>query len=179
MRKSVLVSAILSLTLVLAGCGDGDAMPDGGNQLEDSGAETPIDAFVPTDAPIAQDAGPVGSASVAWITEVEPRTIEGDIGVDFFLQYELMVEGDPLVYGLMLEICVEIAGMKENCYSQARDNLPGMSGVRWGFDPSMYAVGENHYRFRLLLDRAGEPVDEAVLDMQVDVTSCNMCVGAP
>lgn len=189
MRNSVLLSAILALTSVFAGCGDGDATPDGGpvptpdagEQPTDSGAGTPVDAFVPTDAYVPidapADAGAVGSASVAWLTEVEPRTIDGDIGLDFYLQYELMIDGDPFVYGLTIETCVAIAGREESCYSQSLSNLPGMSGIRWGFDPSMYAVGENHYRFRLTLDRAGDVVDEALLDMQVDVTSCNMCVG--
>ena len=91
---------------------------------------------------------------------------------------ELAIEGDPFVYSLTVDRCIEIAGMPESCDTQALSNLPGTGGVRFGYDPSMYAVGENHYRFRLELRRGAEIVDEALLDLQVTVTSCMECVGS-
>jgi hypothetical protein len=190
MRALFRSSFVLSMFVVLAGCGGSDVDPDGGAVVPDSGAEVledageSADAAVPVDAPAEPDAfvpadagGP--AASVVWTTEVEPRTVDSDIALDFFLQYELSIDGDPFVYGLTLEICIEIAGHAEECHTQPRSNLPGASGVRWGVDPSMYAIGENHYRFRLLLDRDGETVDEDLLDMRIDVTDCTDCVGGP
>lgn len=187
MRSLVRSCLVFFVASGLAGCGEAEDLPAGGDAgghevPEDAGnvADSSLtpDAFVAPDAPPPVDAS-ASAASVMWTTEVEPRTIDSDIALDFFLQYELAIEGDPFVYGLTLEMCVEIAGHAEECTTHARENLPGASGVRWGVDPSMYAIGENHYRFRLRLDREGVPVDEDLLDMQIDVTDCTDCVGGP
>jgi hypothetical protein len=144
----------------------GRSEDDGGALLPDSGA--PLDA--------APDGAAAETASVAWITEVEPITLDSDTGLDWLFQYEVMIEGDPFVYSLTVERCIEIAGHEEACETQTLDALDGTSGIRFGIDPSMYAVGETHYRFHLRLERGGEPVDDALLDVEVNVTRCTECV---
>lgn len=182
------LAAVITLSLALVACGSegsGDpgedaAVPDGGSDPPDSGPNDagsgPDAGAVGADAGRARDAGGGSAASVRWITEPEPSTIDGDIGLDYFYQYELAIEGDPFVYGLTLERCTEIAGHAETCTTEPRENLPGTSGFRWGTDPSTYAVGENHYRFRLILDREGTTVDEDEIELVLTVTSCTECV---
>lgn len=197
MRLSLPISSFLILSLAACSgandepdAGPGDAGRDGGAPAEDAGPE--VDAGMDagseadageTDAGQADagpsDAGPpgdAGMASVQWLTVVEPTTIDGDIALDYFYQYELLIDGDWLPYTLSLERCIAIAGYPETCSTEPLSNMPGQSGIRWGIDPSMYAKGENFYRFRLILERDGAIVSEDLLELHVTVTRCMMCL---
>lgn len=195
------LSALAALSLAIAGCGGGDeaspgtdaggqtpdasagedagtAGEDAGTAGEDAGAGAGDagagDAGTAgEDAGATPDAGP--SASVSWITEVEPRELDGDIALDFFYQYELVVPDGDLSYSLSLEQCWQMAGEAEDCFTDSRSNLPGTSGIRWGIDPSQYAVGVNRYRFHLELTQGGTLVDEDTVELVVTVTSCGEC----
>jgi hypothetical protein len=177
MRRSLLLS--LSL-LWCAGCSDPSDPADSG---VDAGMPDPADAGAdagPRDAGPELDAGAADAAvaSVNWITETEPQTIDGDIGLDFAFQYDVVVD-DPFAYTLSIETCIQMAGMAEDCWT---DPL-GMAGtgtryLRTGIDPTTYAVGENRYRWRVILE-SDVVVDDDVLELVLTVTSCETCVGGP
>lgn len=195
MRPILAISIFCSAVLSLAGCGGDDVapMPDAGRGVD---AGSPLDSGVQTDAGAGEDAGAEDagaedagsgpedastppdagpSASVQWLIEPEPLTIDSDIALDYFYQYELAIDGDPFVYSLSLERCSQMAGEPEDCFTEARSNTPGTSGVRWGIDPSQYAVGENRYRFHLTLVRGDTLVDEDTVELVVNVTACGEC----
>lgn len=173
--------------MALGGCdddvrADGDAgtEPVDASQLAaDDAGGTEADAGTPrADAgPPAPDAGP-GTGSVRWVTVVEPREVDRDIALDYAFQYELTIDGDPFAFTLSVERCVQIAGTEAVCDTGELSNLPGSGYIRFGVDPSMYAIGENHYTFRLMLDRGTERIEEATLDVELDVTACESCVGS-
>lgn len=177
-------AGLAAILVALIGCGgESPATNDSGTPPVDSGSTedsgVPEDAGIDASAPDAGLDGGPGAASVAWITVPEPVTADHDIALDYAYQYELAIEGDPLVYSLTLERCSQMAGMAETCENESRSNLPGTSLVRWGVDPSQYAVGENHYRFHLILERGAELVDEDTAELVLTATACETCVGSP
>lgn len=151
-----------------------------------SDAASASDAFVAEDdaaqrADAGSDAGEMadaGMASVMWTTEVEPVTIDSDIALDYFYQYEVSLVGDVFSYDLDLERCIQIAGMAETCETTARDPLAFSSAIRWGIDPSMYAIGENHYRFTLTLRQGTTVVATDTIELVATVSSCTDCIGS-
>lgn len=178
------VSISLLLTS-LAGCGEQSGPQDAGTDvltvdapavdapsLDVPSLDAPTDD-APSDAP-ATDAA--GEASVHWTTVTEPVTVDRDIALDYFYQYEVQLVGDLFAYDLDLERCVTIAGRAESCETSARDPLAFSSGIRWGVDPSMYAVGENRYRFTLSLSRDGTVIDTDTIELVLNVTACTDCV---
>ncbi len=166
-----------------AGSHDASALIDSGEYLPDSGALVDAGEGLPDGG--ATDGGADGSvgdggpgASVRWITETEVQTIDGDRALDFAFQYEVVLDS-ATGYSLAIETCTQIAGMDESCFTDLLGTaFAGTRYLRTGVDPSMYAVGENHYRWRLILSLGATVVDEDVLDLQVDVTSCETCIGS-
>ena len=178
-RRQLAISIVSSFLWTLAGCGDApEAEPrtDAGHEEADAGHEEAdaggLDAAT---APGDTDAGAAVEPSVAWITEVEPLELDDDRALDFAYQYELVLPDGDLSYSLSLERCSQMAGEEEACEDQSRSNLPGPGYVRWGIDPSQYAVGENRYRFHLELTRGGTLIDEDTVELVVTVTSCGEC----
>lgn len=184
-RTNGWTAGAVAIAMALGGCGEDvgltadagqdpiDAGQDGSHEgIDDDAGEAEADAGTPR-----VDAGPT-TGTVRWITEVEPREVDRDIALEYGFQYELTVEGDPFALTLTIERCIQIAGMEAFCDTGELSNLPGTSFVRFGVDPSMYAIGENHYTFHLTLARGAETLDEATLDVQLDVTACESCVGS-
>lgn len=192
MRSLSFSSLLLSLAM-LTGCGGPADDADAGHS--DAGAvdASTVDAALPdagSDAGTEPDAGADASvvdagasdggagASVHWVTVTEPRTIDGDVGLDYAFQYDVTLD-DPFAYQLSIETCIQLAGMAEDCRT---DDLgmafAGTRYLRTGIDPSMYAVGENHYRWRVILMHNATVVDDDVLEQVLTVTSCETCVGS-
>lgn len=171
--RHVLSISVLACLLSLGGCGDGDtplASAGDAGETADSGA---------SDA--GSDAGPAasgdaGAARVEWQIEPEPLEIDTDIGLDFYYRYEVEIPGNVLVYTLDVERCSTVAGREETCFTE-QVIPPESGGVRWGIDPSQYAIGENRYSFRLELSRGAEVIAEDEIELVVTVTDCQTCVG--
>jgi hypothetical protein len=175
---------MLVATVALAGCDSSVAPSDGG--ASDAGGdagEPTVDAGPLDGGSIETDAGPTSDggagATVRWVTETEPLTIDGDIGLDFGFEYEVTVD-DPFAYQLGMERCMQLAGMAETCSSDSLGMAAsGSRFLRTGIDPSQYAVGENRYTFRVFLSDDAGTVAEDTLELDVTVTACSMCVGSP
>jgi hypothetical protein len=171
---------VLAISYLVPAC---SSPPESATDASSADAAAPVDASdaAAADASRSPDAGDVsdaGMASVTWTTEVEPVTIDSDVGLDYFYQYEVALVGDVFSYSLDLERCIQIAGMPETCETLDRNPLEFTSGIRWGIDPSMYAVGENHYRFTLTLRQGTNVVATDTLELVATVTSCTECVGS-
>ncbi|UJR81555.1 hypothetical protein [Sandaracinus amylolyticus] len=187
MRHAISISMLVSVLLALSGCGgdeganadtDAGGGVDAGSGDVDSGPteeDTDSGADEPDAGPPPVDAGP--AADVEWLIEPEALEIDRDIGLDYAYRYSYTVDGDPFVYTLDLERCVNIAGEDPSCWTDSLSNVPGEGGVRWGIDPSQYAIGENSYSFRLVVRRGDEIVDEDFIQLDVTVTDCTSCVG--
>ncbi len=79
--------------------------------------------------------------------------IKGNIALDWGFFYSVKLQGKPEQdFQIELVRCQKIAGQQESCSNGGKQQAKEGSGaIKYGVDPSQYAVGENNYRMILRL----------------------------
>jgi hypothetical protein len=170
--------ALVGAALVAAvGCGDDDG---GGDDDDDDAVDAGGGADAPpgdTDAAASDAASPDGgaAAAVVWVTETEPVMIDSDIALEYAFEYAVVVPGEGAGYTLDVEFCADPADADPACTASPLEVMSGSSFLRFGIDPTQYAIGTNTYTFELTLSLDGEPVSSDTLTLTAEVTDCETC----
>ncbi|MDW8248074.1 MAG: hypothetical protein RMJ98_02065 [Myxococcales bacterium] len=131
-----------------SGSDPGQGGSDGGTGGTDAGGGGS------TEAGAGGSGGVHDGPSVAWKDKpTEPYFIKWQIALDWVFFYEIQLQGKPEEdFQLEVERCQKPAGQPESCSLGGKQPAKEGSGaIKYGVDPSQYAVGENTYRLVLRL----------------------------
>lgn len=179
---------LMICAFIVLGCGgdDDDTAPDASADApvgQDASSDAATDAA--TSDASTEDAATADAAvegTIEWLTEdqTEPVQVDSDIALDYGFQYSVAIPEGATGYTRLISRCAHIAGFSEEC--DESDLAPAESGtffVRWGIDPSMYAIGDNQFRFIATLKYNSVSIASDELVLNYHVTDCMECIGAP